>query len=374
MVGSKCNSCGAQYQQIKMQCPNCGAPIATAYAQPRAYSKSGMSPLLKAGLIVAAIFFSVIVLLPLLLGIGSSFFSSDSSDDPPAVTQIIQEQPVNFDGNVTINAKIEGGSKPTVIGETNLPTGTTLLVTLSNERERYTAQSSIRVGQGKFAAGPFTYNNQPVYPGKYTATISMPMVEAQPDSLRTLFGENGSRLKGPHVKSEKIGASHEYNSVELVVSATIEAGAEDHLIQRGDWQYSTDIDELSKKPFNTAILRSANSFNLSRPYDGTQYATLMLRNHPKNGQDIVFFIERGQIMCQSYGDCSVEIAFDDKPDRTVQGNEPASRDSTTVFLPNYSRLSREIASAKEMRIRVTLFNQPSVTAVFRTDGLDLKKL
>ena len=36
------------------------------------------------------------------------------------------------------------------------------------------------------------------------------------------------------------------------------------------------------------------------PYDGDQYGRLTLRIDPKYGKDVIFSIQRGQLLCASY--------------------------------------------------------------------------
>lgn len=143
--------------------------------------------------------------------------------------------------------------------------------------------------------------------------------------------------------------------------------------ESGDWSYIKATDELSGRDYRLATLRSSNTFVLEFPYAGEQHGTLTLRHHPKMGRDVLVEIERGQILCH-INDCRVEIAFDDKPPRNLQAAEPESRESTTVFLPTPQRFFKEIAAAKEMRVRLVMFNHPPVTLTFKVQHLDLKAL
>jgi hypothetical protein len=93
MAGSFCTACGAQYPQVKTQCPNCSAVIhqpPQVHTRP-APQKGGMSPILKVTLIVAAVFFSIIFVLPALFGLGSSASRRTETAAPaPAPAQTVR--------------------------------------------------------------------------------------------------------------------------------------------------------------------------------------------------------------------------------------------------------------------------------------------
>ena len=57
---------------------------------------------------------------------------------------------------VTMSARLEGDEMPLVVGATNLPDGTALIVTLQRKESRYMAQAKTGVTSGAFRAGPFS--------------------------------------------------------------------------------------------------------------------------------------------------------------------------------------------------------------------------
>ena len=95
--------------------------------------------------------------------------------------------------NVTLAAKAEGGEKPTVIGVTNLPDGTELIVELSRKQSAYLAQSKAAVRGGSFQAGPFSQNGSALNPGTYTLEVSMSLAAFQPPSNWPTIGNDGSK-------------------------------------------------------------------------------------------------------------------------------------------------------------------------------------
>ena len=55
-----------------------------------------------------------------------------------------------------MSARLEGDEMPLVVGATNLPDGTALIVTLQRKESRYMAQAKTGVTSGAFRAGPFS--------------------------------------------------------------------------------------------------------------------------------------------------------------------------------------------------------------------------
>lgn len=153
-------------------------------------------------------------------------------------------------------------------------------------------------------------------------------------------------------------------SIETYETAKREAKAAD-----GKWRYIQSTDPMSKKVTRKAMLQSENTLSFEFPYQGPQHATLHVRNHPEFGRDVIMSIEKGQILCSPY-DCPMRIVFDDGTPVSVQGNSSADHDSTIVFLPNFQRLTRRIAQAKEMRVQVNMFQQGAPTLIFDVTGFN----
>ncbi len=78
------------------------------------------------------------------------------------------------------------------------------------------------------------------------------------------------------------------------------------------WSYSQNDDPMSKGKTYHASLMSSNTVQFGFPYSGAQHGTLTLRIDPKYGKDVIFSIEKGQILCHSYQDCTVRVRFDEE--------------------------------------------------------------
>jgi hypothetical protein len=108
-----------------------------------------------------------------------------------------------LDVNITI--KTEGGGKPKVIGQTNLPDGMKLMITISRKASSYRGQDHATVMNGVFQAGPFTQKGQPFNPGTYMIEVSSPLTALQPQSVRKVLGKEGKNLQGQYVDESSLG-------------------------------------------------------------------------------------------------------------------------------------------------------------------------
>lgn len=157
--------------------------------------------------------------------------SQPVSAPAPAPAQPQKATSAPFDGTVTLSARLDGGAKPTVVGVTNLPDGTLLMVTLSRKQSSYYAQDKTTVSGGSFRAGPFSQQGSDLNPGKYTIDIGSPLAALQPASVQTAFGDNGANLKGPLTGPSPIGGTVVDYSTQVVVggvsNSALDAAARD---------------------------------------------------------------------------------------------------------------------------------------------------
>jgi hypothetical protein len=119
---------------------------------------------------------------------------------------VLQTSPVRAI-TVTLKANVNGGDKPTVLGTTNLPEGTELMVELARKQSSYLAQDKVKVIAGAFRAGPFSQKGAGLNPGVYTLEVTMPVAAVQPPSIWPIIGNNGSKLAGPFVKRSRFGGN-----------------------------------------------------------------------------------------------------------------------------------------------------------------------
>lgn len=134
------------------------------------------------------------------------------------------------------------------------------------------------------------------------------------------------------------------------------------------WEYTTNTDKVSGKPISHAIILSNNKFNLDFPYQGGTFGKLNIRKHPRAGRDVIFTINKGQLICGVSG-CQISVKFDDKPAYKVGGTEAADHSSDILFLGSYDKLVRDLKASKKMVIEVTFYQQGGKVFEFNTANL-----
>jgi hypothetical protein len=145
-------------------------------------------------------------------------------DPAPAPARPPKPAATHFDGTVMLSARLEGGAKPAVVGVTNLPEGTLLMVTLSRKQSSYSAQDKATVSGGSFRAGPFSQQGSDLNPGTYTIDIGSPLAALQPASVQAAFGDNGSSLKGPLTGESPIGGTVVAYSTRVAIGEGTDSG------------------------------------------------------------------------------------------------------------------------------------------------------
>lgn len=139
------------------------------------------------------------------------------------------------------------------------------------------------------------------------------------------------------------------------------------------WNYSQDEDPMAKGTTYHAIVQSTNTVNFDFPYSGAQHGLLGLRTHPRHGKDVIFKIEKGQILCRSYEDCTILVRFDDKKAESYSAVGAADNSTETIFIRNYSRFLSSMQKAKTVRIAVEIYHQGSPVFEFDVSGFDPAK-
>lgn len=140
------------------------------------------------------------------------------------------------------------------------------------------------------------------------------------------------------------------------------------------WRYHSSDDAMSGKSSRSASVESSNQFEFGFPYQGRQRATLTIRRHPRWGNDVIFRIERGQVLCSSYHNCRVNVRFDDGPPRRLSGNEPSDNSTETVFIPGYKDFVARLSRAKTVRVEVDIYQEGPLVAEFDVEGFDAARL
>lgn len=122
-----------------------------------------------------------------------------------------------------------------------------------------------------------------------------------------------------------------------------------------DWEYRESVDKMTGKAGKTASIASDNSLSLDFPYAGKNHAFLIVRQHPQYGLDVMLQIQKGQILCSSYGGCPIQVKFDDEPPTRFSGTESGDRDPKTIFFQGASKFVNKATKAKKILVQVNLY-------------------
>lgn len=140
------------------------------------------------------------------------------------------------------------------------------------------------------------------------------------------------------------------------------------------WDYGGQEDKMSGGTIHHASVISINLVNFSSPYSGSQNGRLVLRIDPTHGKDVIFRIERGQLLCQSYQDCEVLIRFDDGKPEKFSAIGPADNSTETIFIRNYEKFLSKMRKSKVVRLSINIYQEGAPIFEFDVSGFDFSKL
>lgn len=136
------------------------------------------------------------------------------------------------------------------------------------------------------------------------------------------------------------------------------------------WGYEATSDEMTGRTSRRAAIRSENTVNFDFPYQGAQRASLILRTHPSYGRDVIFSIEKGQLLCRSIDRCQVRIRFDEGQPQTWTARPPADHSTTTLFLQGYDRFVQQMRRSEVVRIQPEVYQEGNPVFEFQVAGYD----
>lgn len=141
----------------------------------------------------------------------------------------------------------------------------------------------------------------------------------------------------------------------------------------GPWSYLQFEDKLTGKKSYEARTNSLNTINLGFPYSGIQNAQLTLRTHPVYGKDLIFSIDKGQLICRSYRGCEVLVRFDDGQPVKYSASPPSDHSTETLFIRNYSGFAGKMLKAKRVVIGVNIYQNGTEAFEFDVSNFSVEK-
>jgi hypothetical protein len=192
------------------------------------------------------------------------------------------------------------------------------------------------------------------------AEADLPRMNARADTV-VFFGDTTDSAVRTWIRAKR------HADEQRIVAQAEAAGRQ---ADAAKWSYSTATDPMAGRASHTASIESENTVEFGFPYEGAQHGTLWIRNHPSYGHDVFLTIERGQILCHSFDECTVRVRFDDGPAERWSGAEPSDNNTTTIFIRNYSRFVERMRHAKVVRVQIPVYQEGDQTFEFRVDGFD----
>ena len=138
----------------------------------------------------------------------------------PLPDELKPQKPIDgqeFEIKASLSAELNEG-KIRVIVRSNIPKETPIILTLKGKQ--YYAQSKATVHNNEIASDWFSDKGDPIKNGFYIISVSCPIYDVLPNSVKTLFGVRNRNLSGKCVKFDPIGGNTINISYGLLVSSS----------------------------------------------------------------------------------------------------------------------------------------------------------
>ena len=203
----KCKDCEKEFSTDAKKCPNCGA-------------RRPLGKFTKWLLIG----FVILVIIPSLV---DSLFATNSLNSPnPVIKQPlipIPKESINWPAKPEIPSlerevymqayfSNKDNLTPQIIGYSNLPNETQIMVSLNRDDIDYSSETSTIVSDGKFETAIFNADGLKLPPGKYTVNISLWEPASQAEKVKKIIGNKGENLKGKHTRKILSGRTIDYST------------------------------------------------------------------------------------------------------------------------------------------------------------------
>ncbi len=134
------------------------------------------------------------------------------------------------------------------------------------------------------------------------------------------------------------------------------------------WSYSTDKDDMRGTTSRFADVLSDNEVDLQFPY-GAVHGRITVRKRREDGINVMFSVDKGQLLCSSFSESYVSMKFDDGPIHRYRCTQSTDGTSETAFLNPKSSVLAALKKAKRTVVEAEFFKQGRKQFVFDSRGL-----
>lgn len=135
-----------------------------------------------------------------------------------------------------------------------------------------------------------------------------------------------------------------------------------------DWQYRSHTDKMTDSSVTFSTLESNNSLSLGFPYQGSNYGTITIRKKGRASPDVYVSVNKGQILCNAWDNCSIKVRFDSSQALNFRGAPPADHSSNTVFLSPEKKFVDLASKSTKILIELPMFQAGNQTLEFFTSS------
>lgn len=158
------------------------------------------------------------------------------------------------------------------------------------------------------------------------------------------------------------------NNTEFSNKVQVTPNSNDKKVESSPWVYSEGKDEMRGTTSYFASITSLNNVYFPFPYD-TSYAHVMIRRRPKDGLNILFSVDSGQILCHSFSRSFFSVKFDDKPIQKFKCSSSDSGRSDISFIESATSFLKQIKNSKKMIIEAPFYESGNQQFTFNTKDL-----
>lgn len=133
-----------------------------------------------------------------------------------------------------------------------------------------------------------------------------------------------------------------------------------------NWTYSQNVDKMTGKSKDYAEINSSNSLDLAFPYAGKNTGRLTVRKTPSKTLEVIFDIDKGQLLCNSYQGCPLKMRFDEGSPVTFSGNGSADHSPNVIFIQNPSKFVALASKARRIYVQANIYQAGAPILEFNT--------